>query len=61
VDAFMAFVQVAWRKVGIPVRAFTGIPSSNLSLTSKSWRFPVVALGTIQVAPNSARNTKNVT
>jgi len=25
----MAFVQVAWRKVGIPVRAFTGIPSSE--------------------------------
>jgi len=54
IDAFMA-ILFKWR--GENLNSTLVFPLLNLSLTSKSWRFPVVALGTLQVAqdPNCKR------
>jgi len=62
VDAFMA-ILFKWRaeKLKSPLERALAFPLLNRPLTSKTWRFPVVALGTMQIAQDSARQAMNVT
>jgi len=62
VDAFMT-ILFKWRgeKLESPLERALAFPLLNLSLASKTWRFAVVALGTMQIAQDSDRQEMNVT
>jgi len=61
VDAFME-ILFKWRgeKLESPLERDLAFPLLNISLASKTWRFAVVALGTMQIAQDKARQETNV-